>query len=417
MSRAETDYDVLIAGGGMVGATLALALAPSGWRIALVDPADITGGGSPSFDDRATALSWSSRQLLTAIGLWPQIESAGAAIHHIHVSEQGRFGRARLHAGDMGQAALGHVVPNRAIGSALAAALEDQPNIHAVRTGANGGPRTAVDADGVERVWIDTPQGPLAGRLLVVADGARSRLRDALSIPARTTDFPHCALVANLEVSRPHQGWAYERFTPSGPLAMLPLPTLAGGMPRVNTVMSVPASEAAAWRRMPDATLLATIQARFGSHLGPLRRVGERGVYPLTQVRARHLTARRSVLAGNAAMALHPVAGQGFNLALRGVGDLADRLLRIAARDGDPGDAGMLAAHESQRHRDLSFTGGWTRGLVQGFTSGLPGAGVLRSAGLLALDRSPWLRRAFTARAMGLMPALSLLSRGVGPND
>lgn len=409
MSRAR-EFDIVIGGGGMVGATLALALAPTGWRIGLVDPVPVGATTSPSFDDRATALSWSSRQVLLGLELWDELVSDAAAIEHIHVSEKGRFGRARLHSRDLGQDAMGHVVPNRAIGRVLAHAMQDHSNIESLAAGIAGGP---VPDEGNGRIRVESDEGPVSGRLLVVADGARSRLRDALGIPSRDTTFSHQALVANVAVSRPHNGWAYERFTQAGPLAMLPLPDSEAGEPRMNLVMSVAKDEADRMRGLGDQALLELIEHRFGAHLGRLRHIGHRGVYPLTQVQARRLVASRAVLAGNAAMALHPVAGQGFNLALRGVADLADRLYEEAIRDGDPGNPDVLQAHERARAKDMRLTGAWTTGLVNGFTADLPGLGWLRSKALMSLDRTPLLRRAFIARAMGIMPGLPSLSRGI----
>lgn len=409
--KGTREFDIVIAGGGMVGASLALALAPTGWRIGLVDPVAVGGPSSPSFDDRATALSWSSRQLFEALGFWRALEPDAASIAHIHVSEQGRLGRARLHARDLGQPALGHVVPNRIIGRVLAEAMKGESAIEWIQAGVESGP---VLDESVGRISIGTEKGPISARLLVVADGARSRLRDALDILSRTTTFDHQALVANVAVSRPHEGWAFERFTPSGPLAMLPLPDSDAGERRMNLVMSIDSDEAGMLREMDDDRLCERVQRRFGAHLGSVRRIGHRAVYPLSQVRARRLTAPRAVLAGNAAMALHPVAGQGFNLALRGVADLADRLHAVAAADGDPGNPAMLQSHERERDRDLRVTGAWTTGLVNGFTTSLPGLGWLRGKVLLTLDRTPLLRRAFIARAMGIMPGLPPLSRGIG---
>lgn len=409
--KETREFDIVIAGGGMVGASLALALAPTGWRIGLVDPVAVGGPSSPSFDDRATALSWSSRQFFEALELWDGLVSDAASIAHIHVSERGRLGRARLHARDLDQSALGHVVPNRSIGRVLAAAMKDEPGIEWIQAGVESGP---VLDESAGRIRIGSDEGPISARLLVVADGARSRLRDALDISSRTTTFNHQALVANVAVSRPHEGWAFERFTPTGPLAMLPLPDSNTGEPRMNLVMSVDSNEADTLRGMDEDRLCERIQKRFGAHLGRVQRIGHRAVYPLTQVRARRLTAPRAVLAGNAAMALHPVAGQGFNLALRGAADLANRLYAVARDGGDPGDSMTLQAHERERNRDLDVTGGWTTGLVNGFTTSLPGLGWLRGKALLSLDRTPLLRRAFIARAMGIMPGLAPLSRGVG---
>ncbi|MCP1727526.1 2-octaprenyl-6-methoxyphenol hydroxylase [Natronospira proteinivora] len=412
MSSQDPAYDVVIAGGGMVGASLALALAPTGWRIALVEPAGLAVEDSPSFDERATALSWSSRQFFQVLGLWPDILQAAGVIRHIHVSEQGRFGRVRLHAEDMGLDALGHVVPNRVIGNTLAVHLQDCANVQVHQTRSTG-----KLYQGVDRISLETEQGSLQGRLLVVADGARSRLRDALGLSASTLSFPHQALVANVAVERPHQDWAYERFTRSGPMAFLPLPRGEGGEHRMNLVMSLPTDQAAKYRNMEEFTLRTLLRERFGAHLGAIERIGHCGVYPLVQVQARGLLSDRAVLAGNAAMALHPVAGQGFNLALRGVGDLAERLLAVAREGGDPGALGHLEAHAVRQQKDIVWTGRWTRSLVDGFVLDWPLAGALRSKALWAMDRLSPLRRWFARQALGRLPGLSGFSRGYWPGS
>lgn len=413
MNTRDERYDVLIAGGGMVGASLALALSSCGWRIALVEPSGLSMDSSPSFDERATALSWSSRAFLVALGLWDVLEPGAAAIRHIHVSEQGRLGRSRLHADELGVDALGHVLPNRLLGEALSRRLSDCPDVSLIKTAVT---ELLPSSEPDDVVAVRDNEGRiLQTRLLVVADGAQSRLRDALGIASHSVRFPHSALVANLAVEKPHRGWAYERFTASGPMALLPLPASSGARHRMNLVLSLPDSEAEACLHRDEADLLSVLRRRFGAHLGAFTAIGNRSVYPLFQVRARQLTADRVVLAGNAAMAVHPVAGQGFNLALRGVGDLAERLLRVADRDGDPGDADLLAAHARVRQSDIAWTGGWTRGLVEGFTLGLPGLGMVRSSALIGLDRAGPVRRWFIRQAMGRIPGLSLLSRGAMP--
>lgn len=410
MTASVERYDVLIAGGGMVGASLALALSSSAWRIALVDPSGLSVDSSPSFDERATALSWSSRSILGALGLWQTLATAACPIRHIHVSEQGRFGRSRLHAEELGVDALGHVLPNRLLGDALSQRLSACPNISVEETGIS----SILPSTGSDVVTVRDQEGRvLETRLLVVADGARSRLRDALGIASHTVRFPHSALVANLEVEKGHRNWAYERFTPTGPMALLPLSQPGGSRQRMNMVLSLPRDAVDAYQHMDASELLQALRRRFGAHLGEFTAIGERSIYPLFQVRARALLAERTILVGNAAMAVHPVAGQGFNLALRGVADLADRLLRVAEQGGDPGNGTALQAHARHQQSDIAWTGGWTRGLVEGFTLGLPGLGAVRGSALMSLDRAGPLRRWFARQAMGRIAGLSPLSRGI----
>jgi len=400
------DFDVLIAGGGMVGASLALALAPLGWRIGMLDAHPLDAASSPSFDDRATALSWSSRQVFKALGLWPALVAEAGVIEHIHVSEQGRFGRTRLHAADLGEQALGHVVANRVIGHALAEALKRYDNVQVFQARIHG-------LAGGEGDWasLHTDQGLMRGRLLVAADGARSPIRDSLGIAANHLDYGQQGLVCNLRMTRPHGNWAYERFTQNGPMAFLPLPDSVAKGHAINLVMSIPRQEADAVLSMGEATLGQRILNRMGAHLGPVAEIGTRACYPLVQVTARELHRGRCVLAGNAAASLHPVAGQGFNLALRGVADLAERLSAVAMVDGDPGDGNHLAKHVVARQQDIRQTLALTRGLLQSFD--WPCVGPLRSKALFALDRLGPLRRGLAHQAAGKQAGLSSLARGL----
>lgn len=404
--------DVVIAGGGMVGASLAAALESTGLAVSLVEPSALEpgkGGQSGSGrdpDQRATALALSSRRFFEALDLWGAIAEGATPIRHIHVSERGRFSRVRLSAEDLELPALGHVVPNPMINAALAGRLETGANTELVADSARGELEQSKE-------WVALPLSSgqwLRTRLLVIADGARSRLREQLDIPVNQVDFGQHALVANVEVSRDLAGRAWERFTDSGPMALLPL----GGR-RANLVLCLRPEAASRWQTMKDHEFLAACHERFGAHLGAWRAVGKRQVFPLVQVRARALTSHRCVLAGNAAMSLHPVAGQGFNLALRGVADLAETLAAAAAAGQDPGDPGLLAAHAKRREADIEFTARWTRSLADAFTLGLPAAGLARSGALLMLDRVPVLRRWFARRATGMGPGLPALCRGVRP--
>lgn len=397
--------DVVIAGGGLVGAALAAALSGSGLEVRLVEPAGLAPADA-SGDTRATALSASSRRFFEALELWPRLSGAAEPIRRIHISELGRFGRLRMNAAELGLEALGHVVPNPDMEAVLADFLRTAPGVTCL---ADRVVSLEAPESGFRSVLLASGDR-LATRLLVVADGAGSPLRDQLQIAASRRDFRQHAVVADVITQQELRGGAWERFTPDGPMALLPR-----GGPRGNLVLCLTPDQVERWQGMAEDDFLAACRERFGAHLGAWSAVGPRQVFPLRQVRARELLRERAVLVGNAAMALHPVAGQGFNLALRGVADLAGELIGAAAAGADPGEPARLRAHARRREQDIDFTGAWTRGLAEGFVLDWPGAGMLRSKALWWTDRLPPLRAWLTRRGTGLAPALPALCRGVRP--
>ena len=326
--RNETRYDIIVAGGGMVGASLVLAIAPLGLRVAMVEPVARDAAAQPSFDDRTTALSRSSQRMFEAMGLWDDIVAAATPITRIHVSERGRFGISRIDAQEQRVEALGYVVINRVLGAVLQAALAaiDGPEVlcPARITTAESGPervRVGVEAEGQTR--------QLDCRLLVVADGANSSVREMIGIGAEQVAYGQRAVIGNLVTERPMGNCAYERFTEQGPLAMLPMTE-----GRTGLVWTVSEQDADRVLALDDAEFLAELQQQFGDRLGALSRVGERTAYPLLLSKALRLTAQRAVLVGNAAHGLHPVAAQGFNLGLRDVAALCDCIVDALSAGG-----------------------------------------------------------------------------------
>jgi len=322
------EYDVAIVGGGMVGVSLALALTqamPGKGRILLAEsfplPAqalDFATAYSPSFDARSTALSYSSYLIYQQLGIWQQLEPRACAIASIHVSEKGRFGSTLLQAADYTWPALGYVVENAWLGNVLIQCLHQQDQVRLLSPTKVVAVKPGVA--GVELNFADG--GSTRCELLIVADGADSALREALGIAVQEQPYRQHALVANIAHARPHDGRAFERFTQQGPLAMLPLPA-EGGDNRSALVWTLSESEATQMQAAPAPDFLQCLQQRFGYRLGRLHKVGERHSYPLSLIRAREQVRSRVVVIGNAAHALHPVAGQGFNLALRDVAKLA----------------------------------------------------------------------------------------------
>ena len=392
--------DIAIIGAGMVGASLVHLLRPAlqqGLSLTLIERQPLRWDGEfasrpPSFDGRATAVSYGSQQMLQQLGLWAAMAPRACAIEHIQVSDQGHFGQTQLHAAEQKTDALGYIVENAVIGQGLLAGLQ-QPGV-TLRAPAQVS-AVQMNADGALLTFSDGQQ--LQTALLILADGARSELAQQLGIQhARKTYGTH-ALVTQVQASQPHQHWAYERFSEHGPIAFLPL-----NQRDYAVVWTLPDEQIDAVLALPDAEFLAQLQARIGYRLGQLQRVGERASYPLALVRSNEQVRRSLVLLGNAAHSLHPVAGQGFNLALRDTAALAEHLNRAFLAGQPLGELSLLQAYEQQQRQDQHNTIMASDLLPRVFGSTVPGLGLLRNLGLLGLTAAPTARRLFARHAMGL---------------
>lgn len=409
MSGTAVDVDVAIVGGGLVGASLALALAPTGLRTALIEGVAPDAAAQPSFDDRTTALGNGTRRAFEALGVWPAVAPRAAPIRRIHVSDAGRFGFARLEAAEHGIDAFGYVVTNRVLGAALHAAIAELPQLE-LRMPARC---TAVRRGG-ERVELATEPAadPLHARLVIAADGAHSQVREAAGLGADIEDYRQVAVIAHVRASRPADGTAYERFTASGPFAVLPLHDGAYGV-----VWTLAPEAAAQVMAMDDSAYLDALQRVFGWRLGRLWQAGRRTSYPLRLSRAQSLVGERVALIGNAAQGLHPVAGQGFNLGLRDAATLAELLAEVVAREGrdaDIGTAAVLAEFAARRHADRDGVTRFTDGLVKLFADQRPGVPLLRDLGLLLFDASPAAKQALSRLSWGFAGRTPRLARGLG---
>ena len=403
---AETRaYQVAIIGGGLVGASLALALAPGRLRVLLIESVAPDSQAQPSFDERTTALGNASRRIFQALGVWDDLAREAAAIRAIHVSDAGRFGCAHLDAAEQGIEAFGHVISNRVIGSALWHALAGVGNLDAraparivdLRIGPECAHFTVLSESG-ERETV-------TAELLVAADGAHSAVRAAAGIGAQVEDYGQVAITAPVISDRPNDGTAYERFTPTGPVAVLPL--CGGGY---GTVWACEPQRSRELLALTDEAYLRELQTRFGWRVGRLVRVGRRASYPLRLTRATATVAPRTVLVGNAAQGLHPIAGQGFNLGLRDAASLAELL---AAAPGDAGNPGLLARYSEARARDRGGVVRFTDSLVRLFASRAPGVGLLRDLGLVMFDLSPPAKRMLARVSLGFGGPAPRLSRGL----
>jgi len=397
-SAMTQPVDVAIVGGGMVGASLGVALAPLGLKVALVEAIAHDSASQPSFDERTTALSNGSRRILETLGVWSDVQAQATPIRKIHVSEQGRFGFARIDAAEQGLTAMGHVVPNRALGAALWPRLRASGGIH-IHCPA----QVSRVAAGERSVTLEIAQAggtaAIDARLVVAADGAQSAVRSAFGVDAESRDYEQTAVITTVLPQRFHEHVAYERFTPAGPLALLPLE--GGHCTLVLTLSKSMAESAMMWS---DDEFLAELQRRFGFRLGRFLKVGRRAAYPLALTRAARTSAGRCVIIGNAAQGLHPVAGMGFNLGLRDVASLAELIAeRRQETHFDAGAASLLAEYDAWRAADRGGVIAFTDGLVRMFANPLRVVRGLRNAGLLAFDLLP------PAKA-----ALSRLSTGAG---
>ena len=412
MSRpAHSDVEVAIVGGGMVGASLALALGGSGRRVALIEAVVADAAGQPSFDDRTSALCNGSRRIFEALGVWQHLHPHASAVREIRVSDAGHFGAARLSAAEQGLDALGYVVSNRHIGAALWRQLAAHPQILVrcparvldVQLGADHVQLSVQAGTGGE---VSQAAGPelLTARVVVAADGAHSLVRSAAGISALVEDYRQVAVVVHVATDRPAAGIAYERFTATGPLAVLPL---VDG--RYTVVWTVTPERATQLLALRDDEFVGELQRGFGWRIGHIVLAGARATYPLRLSRADALTGQRAVLVGNAAQALHPVAGQGFNLGLRDAALLAE----VLAAAPDPGAPAVLEDYERRRATDRRGMIGFTDGLVKLFASGRPMVSAARAAGLLLFDIAPPAKRALARLSWGFGGDSPRLMRGL----
>ncbi|HSC11494.1 MAG TPA: 2-octaprenyl-6-methoxyphenyl hydroxylase [Rhodanobacteraceae bacterium] len=402
--NTNTTHDVLIIGGGLVGASLAIALDGAGLRVGLVEAVPARANHQPSYDERNLALARATVNALAALGVWTHVSTRATPIRRIHVSRQGELGAARFEAARHGVDAFGAVLPARELGNGLLARLDACAHLvrHAPAT------LTALEtrADTVEaRIRTDAGEKVIAAPLIVGADGTGSFVRSAVGIETINVDYAQTAFVTAVTPQRQLDGCAYERFTASGPVALLPLADRRAGV-----VLSVPGSDAARVSALDDDAFLALLHERFGWRLGRLSRPGRRVSYPLQRVQSMRLTAARAVLVGNAAQTLHPIGAQGFNLGLRDALTLAELLIQRSG-GGDPGGADLLDEYARRRQEDRDGTIAMSDGLVRFTANEAAPLKLLRSLGLIALDRIPALQAAVVRRGMGFrghVPQLAL---------
>jgi len=434
-----TDYDVIIAGGGMVGASLAHALAGGGLRVAVVEPVPLAADSQPSYDDRAIALAYGTRRILEGLGVWPALVPHAEPIRRVHVSDRGGLGFTHLDARDECAEALGYVVTARDLGNALLAPLTrttgggsgfspterragdagltpaasrmERADLHCPARVAD----FVVETDRV-RVMVESGEAPstarsIAARLLVAADGGRSAIRERLGVAQRHHAYGHHAVIANLTPSLPHEGVAYERFMETGPLALLPM---TGN--RCGLVWTARDADLADVLALDDRAFLAALQERFGFRLGRFVAVGRRSHYPLELRLAETQVLDRVAIIGNAAHTVHPIAGQGFNLGIRDVAMLADVLIEAHRSGRDLGSLTVLRDYETARRRDQRTVALATDALARLFVNPLGPLRLARNVGMTLLDVLPPARHLLARVGMGLAGVQPRLGRGLPPD-
>ena len=414
MSSAQSrTCDVLIAGGGAVGSALACALAELPLSVLLVEARAAEQLEQPSFDARVTALANGSQQILAGLDLWQELKGYTQAIRSIHISERGRFGAARIDAAEEHVPALGYTVENSLLGRVLWDRLQRAQRLTvlapAAVTDVVREPEHAVVA-----VRHDDVVETVRAKLVVAADGVRSAVRSALGVETAEHDYGQRAVIFNCSTEAALEGRAFERFTARGPIALLPL---TGG--RAAVIWTLPEGDAQRIAALTADEFRSELQVAFGQRLGRFTRVGARHLYTLARVASGAIHGERAVLIGDAALRLHPVAGQGFNLALRDVATLAEviadavRAPRAADAAVDVGDFELLERYAAWRAADRQRVSSFTHGLIQLFGESAPGLGLGRGLGLMAFDLLPGAKALLARQTMGKAGRLPRLARGL----
>ena len=398
--------DVCIVGGGLVGLTAALAFSRQGREVCLLESSNLQQPAPKQLDARSLALSHSSIQILSKLGVWAELQAEAAAIRHIHVSSAGHFGVTRLHARDLDLEAMGQVVEYHVLARHLLEQAQRDGHIRIVSPASFTSLQPLSSAIEVT-CQLEQAVNQIEAAVLLVADGAGSSAREALGIGASVQDFAQHALIANVQIGHDGEGVAYERFTDEGPLALLPLTDR-----RYALVWTNPPERTQRLLDMSPQEFLSALHKRFGYRLGRFSAVGERVAFPLRLTRADRLVSGRCVVIGNAANTLHPVAGQGLNLAMRDIATLYD-LLQGRDLDHEYFPA-QLQSYPELRKRDQNLAVGLSSSLVQLFSNRLPLLNHARAGALAALDLCPPAKHEFSWVGMGFGATASSLMRGEG---
>jgi 2-octaprenyl-6-methoxyphenol hydroxylase len=398
------DAELVIAGAGLSGMLLAVACAGAGLEVAVVDPQDPAAMLTPGFDGRTSAIAYGSRLVFDGIGLWPEVAAEAEPIREIRVADDGAPLFLHYDSRDLGGATpLGYIVENRVLRRALYERARALPNLRLIA------PRSvaAVEAGATGALVLMDDGGQLRARLVAAADGKDSPLRQAAAIRATQWRYRQTGIVTTVAHARPHGGIAVEHFLPAGPFAILPM---VGN--RSSIVWTEDADLAPRILALADAEFAAELRARFGGFLGEVEPIGPRWAYPLSLLQAERYVARRLALVGEAAHVIHPIAGQGLNIAIRDVAALAELIVDQRRRGLDIGDDSVLERYQRWRRADALLLAAVTDGLNQLFSNTIPPIRLARDLGLAAVHRLPPVKRLLMRHAMGTIGDRPRLARG-----
>ncbi len=404
MTEQTQHFDIVIAGGGFVGLSLALALAPFKLKIAVIEPIPFQVREQNEFDARSIGLSLVSKNFYSSLGLWPKLAEFSAPIKTIHVSQQNHYGMVQFNARDIKRDAFGYVVPNHQFIASLYEEIKTKNNIqlfcpHRVESFVNNKTTVIINLD---------QDIKLAANLLFAADGSRSMIREKLGLKNSVFQHKHFALITNMAVEKNHQQIAFERFTDSGPIAVLPLVKK-----RCALVLTIHESDVPKIKQLSDDDIIKLIQQRFGYRLGQITKIGQRQCYPLNSAFCEHQVNDRIILLGNAAHTLHPIAAQGLNLGLRDVASIVDIISRLQQDKADLNSHAYWQDYINQRMRDQKRLISFTDSLARLFLYDLLPLSLVRNLGFMSLNIIPGLKNTIARFGMGEKQCLPQMALGI----
>ncbi len=409
MTIKTEHFDIVIVGGGMVGASLALALSKLPYKVALVEAFEPQSQSQPSFDDRCLALSLGSVKILQGLGLWEKLQPFATSIDNVLVCDRGHFGFHRISASQKKQPFLGQVITSRDCGQVFWKLLRKQTNLKLFC------PAKVFQLQQFEDECLVTlkssekqpnQQQQISASLIIAADGAQSKTRQLAGIDCQVDDYGQSAIIANIQTQLPHQNLAIERFTENGPLAILPL------QDRLSLVWTVPTSKLEQTLALPEKEFIYQLQLMMGQRLGRITRIGERFGYPLKLLKAKEICRQRVVVMGNASHSIHPIAGQGFNLGLRDVAWLTESLIDARALGQESATPAVLNAYKQNREQDINRTIELTDSLARLFANSNSVLTLARNIALAAMPFIPPLNQWLSDTAMGAQAPVPRLSCG-----